>query len=315
MYLKHFRLRDRPFKLTQDLSYYFSPPHQVPLNELCYSIEEEQGVALLTGAHGMGKTTILKRLLLSLPANLSGVLMSDLSLGGDAFLDQLGAILGLRIPKNHPHLLSEHLKSQLVRGRKLILLVDEAQALTTRQLEEVRFLANLEHQGRRLVEIVLSGPPSLQEKLSRPELDGLRQRIAVRSTVEPLSPSQTESYIRHRLRVAGTDEPIFDEPAVRAIYELTTGVPRLVNILCDRALVSAFARGTRKVELSIVQAAAADLKRFEEEQKEESVGSESIEAPALERIVDALERVEDKQDRILRILERLLGKRPPGGGS
>ncbi|MGH9318587.1 MAG: ExeA family protein [Vicinamibacteria bacterium] len=302
MYLKHFRLRDRPFKLTQDLSYYFGPPHQIPLNELCYSIEEEQGVAMLVGGHGMGKTTVLKRLLLSLPANLHGILMSDHSLGGDSLVEQLAAMLHLKIPKNQPQLLAEHLKSQLLRGKKLVLLIDEAQALTLRQLEEVRFLTNLEHQGRRLTEIVLSGPPSLRDRLSLPELAGLRQRVAVSSAVEPLTGPQTESYIRHRLRVAGTDEPIFEGPAIDAIYDKTGGIPRLVNVLCDRALISAFARGLRRVDPPTVQAAEVDLKRFEAERMEERVAEDGAKAVSLSQLLSALERIEEKQDRILEML-------------
>jgi general secretion pathway protein A len=304
MYLKHFRLRDRPFKLTQDLSYYFGPPHQIPLNELCYSIEEEQGVAILIGEHGMGKSTVLKRLLLSLPPNLNGLMLSDNSLNGQSLIAQLASILRVRGGKTQPHLVAEHLKNQLLRGRKLVLLLDEAQALVPRQLEEVRFLTNLEHQGRRLAEIVLSGPPSLRDRLQLPELAGLRQRIAVHSTVEPLSAALTDSYIRHRLRVAGSDEPIFDAPSVVSVFEKTGGVPRLINLLCDRALVAAFARGVKRVDLAILQAAEADLKRSEADQMDERTTEDGDKAASLSQLLEALERIEEKQDRIL---EKLSG--------
>ncbi len=305
MYLKHFRLRDRPFKLTQDLSYYFGPPHQIPLNELCYSIEEEQGVAILIGAHGMGKSTVLKRLLLSLPTNLNGLMMSDNSLSGESLVGQLASMLRVRAAKNQPQLLADHLKNQLLRGRKLVLLLDEAQALTPRQLEEVRFLTNLEHQGRRLAEIVLSGPPALRDRLQLPELAGLRQRVAVQSTVEPLSAPQTDSYIRHRLRVAGTDEPLFDAAAVAAVFDKTGGVPRLINLLCDRALVAAFARGLKRVDLAVVQAAEVDIKRFEAEQLEERTTEDGDRAASLSQLLEALERIEEKQDRILEKLSEI----------
>ncbi len=305
MYLKHFRLRDRPFKLTQDLSYYFGPPHQIPLNELCYSIEEEQGMAVLVGGHGMGKTTVLKRLLLSLPANLNGVLMSDHSLGGDSLVEQLSSMLHVRASKNQPHHLAEHLKNQLLRGKKLVLLLDEAQALTLRQLEEVRFLTNLEYKGRRLAEIVLSGPPTLRDRLQQPELAGLRQRVAVQSTVDPLSAPQTDSYIRHRLRVAGTDDPLFDAAAVVKIFDKTGGVPRLINLLCDRALVAAFARGLRRVDVAVVQAAEVDLRRFEAEQLDERTTEDGDRAASLSQLLQMLERIEEKQDRILEKLSEI----------
>jgi general secretion pathway protein A len=305
MYLKHFRLRDRPFKLTQDLSYYFGPPHQIPLNELCYSIEEEQGVALLLGGHGMGKSTVLRRLLLSLPPDLTGLMMSDSALNGQSLTAQLASMLRVRGAKTQPHLLAEHLKNQLLRGRKLVLLLDEAQALSPRQLEEVRFLTNLEHQGRRLMEIVLSGPPALRDRLQLPELAGLRQRIAVQSTVEPLTAPQTDSYIRHRIRVAGSEEPIFDVAAIASIFEKTGGVPRLVNLLCERALVAAFASGNKRVDVALVQEAEIDLKRAEAEQLEERTTEHGERAASLSHLFEALERIEEKQDRILEKLSKI----------
>jgi general secretion pathway protein A len=247
----------------------------------------------------MGKTTVLKRLLLSLPANLNGLMMSDNSLGGDSLLDQLASMLHLRTAKNEPHLLAEHLKGQLLRGKKLVLLIDEAQALTLRQLEEVRFLTNLEHQGRRLLEIVLSGPPVLRERLQLRELAGLRQRVAVQSMVEPLTAPQTEAYIRHRLRVAGTDEPLFEGAAVASIFDKTGGVPRLINLLCERSLVSAFARGIKRIDVPTVATAEVDIKRFEADRLDERTTADGDRAASLSQLLQALERIEEKQDRIL----------------
>jgi general secretion pathway protein A len=253
----------------------------------------------------MGKSTVLRRLLLSLPPDLTGLMMSDSALNGQSLTAQLASMLRVRGAKTQPHLLAEHLKNQLLRGRKLVLLLDEAQALSPRQLEEVRFLTNLEHQGRRLMEIVLSGPPALRDRLQLPELAGLRQRIAVQSTVEPLTAPQTDSYIRHRIRVAGSEEPIFDVAAIASIFEKTGGVPRLVNLLCERALVAAFASGNKRVDVALVQEAEIDLKRAEAEQLEERTTEHGERAASLSHLFEALERIEEKQDRILEKLSKI----------
>jgi general secretion pathway protein A len=300
MYLAHFRLHDRPFRLTQDLSYYYSPPHQIPLDELAYAIEEEQGLAVLIGRNGTGKTTVLKRLLQSLPPSLDGVLLSDHGIGDRSLLEPLASQLQLAPFEGEVQRLVQALQIRMAAGKRVVLLIDEAQALTPRQFEEVRFLTNLEQDGRRLLEIVLSGPKSLLERLHRPELAALRQRVAVHTLVEPLDRTRTREYVEHRLRLAGADEPLFEEPALDVIHERTGGVPRLINLLADRALVVAFATGSGKVTASMVEAARSDLDRTPEDDDADSPPRDRGESA---RILAALERIEEKQNRILERLE------------
>jgi len=312
MYLKHFRLRERPFELTSSPSYYYGPAHQVALNELSYSIEEEQGLALLFGAHGVGKTTVLKRLKESLPKNLVGVVVSDHALDGSSLVDQLQAMLGLGFPRASSHFLAEYLRARAGRGEKLVLLVDEAHALTASQLEEIRFLTDLEQGGRRVTEVVLAGPPALGERLAEPGLAGLRQRVAIEAAVSPLSASQTRDYVDYRLRVAGAEQPLFSDDALASVYVTTGGVPRLVNLLCERSLVAAFAHGRHSVDGGTVAEAKEDLTRPEPERD----GSRAREAAAdrdIEDLFTRLERIEAAQQRILDLLEqerRVEGPRP-----
>jgi general secretion pathway protein A len=321
MYLKHFELRDKPFKLTQDLSYYYGPPLQVVLNELSYSIEENLGIALLIGEAGLGKTTVLKRLAASLPPNLKGIIMSDNSLAGQSLLDHLSALLAIRIPKGQKHFLASHLQNFARRNQKLVLLIDEAQGLADPQLEEIRYLSNLEFRGEKLIEIVLAGLPILRTRLRRPEMSALWQRIAVHSKVEPLDLEHTGNYIRHRLSIASSpDTELFTSDAIRAVYEKTQGVPRLVNILCDRVLLVAFAREALRVKPDMVEAAAADLELQERELGEEGE-SEGDSRPAelglLARLLERMDDLEKKQEQILDVLEKLRSesKQPDAGAS
>lgn len=303
MYLKHFRLRERPFELTSDPSYYYGPPHQVALNELSYSIEEEQGLALLLGVHGVGKTTVLRRLSASLPPNLVSVLLSHHAVSSGSLADQLQTTLGLDFPRSSVHFLAEYLRARKRRGEKLVLLVDEAQTLTAAQLEEIRFLADLEQGGRRVAEIVLAGPPALAARLSDPGLGGLRQRVAVETVVSPLSASQTGDYVRFRLRVAGSEQSLFSDEALAAVHMTTGGVPRLVNLLCERALVTAFARHLTTVDAGTVSEAKEELVRLDEE-SERSERREQAADRDIEELFTRLERIEAAQKRILELLER-----------
>jgi general secretion pathway protein A len=262
MYLDHFRLQAKPFSLAFEPLTYYPTCHQEAMNDLRYTIEEKKGLATLVGRPGTGKTALLNNLMKTLDANVRGLLVSDVALGAGSLLRQLMTELGLLTPDDQtlPLVLRSYLQDWLLRGKKLVLLVDEAQSLRARQLEEIRYLTNLELQGKKLVEIVMAGQPSLEERLLAPQFEALRQRIAVRTYLEPLSFEQLSSYIQWRLQAVGaTNRSLFDRAAVQAVRQRTQGIPRLVNLVCDRALLLAYADDSIGVEASAVEQAANEL--------------------------------------------------------
>jgi general secretion pathway protein A len=246
---------------------------------------------------------------------LKGIFMSDNSLAGQSILDHLAALLGIRIPQGQKHYLASHLQNFARRGQKLVLLIDEAQGLTDHQLEELRYLSNLEFRDDKLVEMVLAGLPSLQARLRSPGMSALWQRIAVHSKVETLDLEHTGHYIRHRLTIAdAANTDLFTSDAIAAVHEKTKGIPRLVNTLCDRALLVAFARDAVTVNRDMVEAAAGDLELEApdvEEKAEPERHLRPVEPDMMARVRERLDAVEKKQEQILEALEKLQSQSSP----
>lgn len=262
MYLHHYGLRDKPFRLAHDPSFYYPAAHQEAMDNLCYSIEERQGLATLVGETGTGKTTLLRNLLRSFSAGMRGILVSDVSLSGGSLLRQF--TLGLELPvadaEAAPTILQSYLQNAVQMGQTVVLLVDEAQALTARQLEEVRYVSNLESRNQKLVQMILAGQPSLECKLEAPRYQALRQRVAVRSYLQPLSLEHTRAYIELRLQVAGSpDAQVFTPNALVRIHELSRGIPRLINLICDRALLFGYAEDRHLLDEAAVDEVFAEL--------------------------------------------------------
>jgi general secretion pathway protein A len=267
MYTSFFGLHEKPFSITPDPRYLFmSERHGEALAHLVYGVTESGGFMQLTGEVGTGKTTLVRTLLLNrMPANADVAVVLNPQLSAREFLVTICEELHLPVPAERDSIkalidaLNRHLLSSHAKGRRTILVVDEAQNLAAEVLEQVRLLTNLETARQKLLQIVLIGQPELRELLGRNDLRQLAQRITGRYHLEPLSRADTDRYIEHRLKVAGALGEIFSSSAKREVYRLSQGVPRLINVICDRALLGAYAAERRRVERGLVQRAAAEV--------------------------------------------------------
>lgn len=265
MYLQHFGIAAKPFEVTPDPRFLFAgASHRDALAALTYGVQERRGFITLVGEVGTGKTTLLRSLLDSLDPTVQTVLITHTTINREELTQMI--LAELEIPRTGLgrvqmlHRLQEFLLDRLSRGEQTLLVIDEAQNLSPAVLEEVRLLTNLETSDTKLLQVILSGQPEVERTLSRPELRQLRQRIAVQARVGPLSLQETARYISHRLRVAGRRrQTIFTGAAIQAIWRTSRGIPRLINLMADHCLVSAYASGVRQVHLAMVNEVARDL--------------------------------------------------------
>jgi len=267
MYLSFFGLNEKPFAITPDPRYlYLSERHAEALAHLLYGINEAGGFVQLTGEVGTGKTTIVRSLLAQTPKNAEIALILNPKMTAPEFLLTICEELGIGVPdsalgslKDLVDILSEYLLRAHAAGHRVVLVVDEAQNLSPEVLEQVRLLTNLETNTQKLLQIILIGQPELRELLSRNELRQLAQRITGRYHLNPLSHEETAAYVRHRLRVAGATSDIFAPQALNAVFSLSQGVPRVINVICDRALLGAYSLDRHRVTASLVRNAAAEV--------------------------------------------------------
>ncbi len=266
MYQKHFGLTERPFSIAPDPRFlYMSQQHREALAHLLYGVGEGGGFVQLTGEVGTGKTTICRCLLQQLPGRVDMALILNPRVNAQELLASLCDELHIRYAKDTTSikvltdLLNAYLLESHARGRRTVLMIDEAQNLSAEALEQVRLLTNLETTREKLLQIILVGQPELRSLLARDELRQLSQRITARYHLEPINRQETAAYIRHRLQVCGASEPIFSERAIDLVHKLSNGVPRLINVLCDRAMLGAFVEGKRRVEAPVVRKAAGEV--------------------------------------------------------
>src|SRR4051812_20550571 len=247
MYERFYQLRERPFALSPDPEYlYPSRVHQDALDHLRYGLESQAGFIVITGEIGSGKTTLLQAILRNLDTNTSVGRIVNTMLEPRELLESIMIDFGLDpAGKSKPLLLrdlSQFLVDQRLAGRLVLLVIDEAQNLGLGALEELRMLSNLETEKSKLLQIVLVGQPNLRDKLAAPELEQLRQRITVSYHLTPLDAEETHNYINHRLRHASIGVPLtFPREATDLIHARSRGVPRIVNVICDAALVFGYA--------------------------------------------------------------------------
>ena len=266
MYAAYFGLTERPFSLAPDPRYlYLSNAHREALAHLLYGIGEGGSFVQLTGEVGTGKTTVCRALLEQLPPDVDVAMIFNPRLTS---VELLSAVCDeLRVPypagttsrKVLVDALSQALLDAHARGRRTVLIVDEAQNLSARVLEEVRLLTNLETTTQKLLQVVLIGQPELADLLSRRNLRQLSQRVTARYHLRPFSEAESQRYVQHRMEVAGQRQAIFTRQAVRAAHRLSRGIPRLLNTICDRALLGAYATGQTRVKESVVRRAAREV--------------------------------------------------------
>lgn len=266
MYYSYFGLREAPFSIAVNPRYlYMSPSHRDALAHLLYGVGAGGGFIVLTGEVGTGKTTINRCLIEQLPDNADLAIVLNPALDARDLLATVCEELSVDAPdtglKGLTDALHEFLLANHARGRKTVLMIDEAQHLSFDVLEQIRLLTNLETSEEKLLHIILLGQPELAARLALPELRQLSQRVTARYNLTPLSRTETAAYIRHRLQVAGlpAGRELFPPAVVRAIHSESGGVPRLINLLCDRMLLGAYGRGSDRVDRGLLRVARREL--------------------------------------------------------
>src|SRR5262245_7447631 len=266
MFEAHFGLRENPFSTSHDPRFvYPSPEHLEAVAHFRYGVQNREAFVLVTGEVGTGKTTAVRDLTGRLPQQAHVALLQNTALSRRELLEEVCHRFGVPWDDNlsKPALierLERTLGERLDRGDTCILIVDEAQNLSAELLEEVRLLSNLEWRGGHLVHICLAGQPELEELLASPELRPLRQRISVKYRIKPLDRQETERYIQHRVRVAGGDgQRVFPSEACGAVYAITNGIPREINIVSAQALLNAYVDGAPSVRPEHVKQVVEDF--------------------------------------------------------
>ena len=274
MYLEHFNLTERPFSITPDPRFlYMSARHREALAHLLYGLGDGGGFVQLTGEVGTGKTTICRCLLEQIPENVDLAVVLNPKVTAIELIatvcDELG--VGYDVENVSVKLLTDVLNRYLLdayaRGRYTVLIIDEAQNLSTDVLEQVRLLTNLETATQKLLQIILIGQPELRTLLAREDMRQLAQRVTARYHLEPISRDETSAYIKHRLQICGSSQAVFNKRAVDKIQQLSGGIPRLINVLSDRSMLGAYVEGKTQVDVKVVKKAATEVLAIDSNEK------------------------------------------------
>jgi len=265
MYLSYYGLVRSPFEMTPDPAFlYLGEAHREGLATLVYGVRSRKGFVLLTGEVGTGKTTLLHALLSQLDAGTASAFIFNPRLEPLDFFrvlfDEFGIEEVCRTKGDYLLALNRFLIARLERNQSTLLIVDEAQNLSPEMLEEIRLLSNLETPTSKLIQIMLVGQPELADMLAKPELRQLRQRIVLRHSLRAFSEAETTAYVEERLRLAGyTGKGLFDRKALIELHEMSGGIPRLLNVLCDGALLLGYARELETLSRDVIREVARDL--------------------------------------------------------
>lgn len=265
MYLEYYGLTDPPFDITPNPRFlFYSAKHREAFNHLLYGIRERKGFVQLTGEVGAGKTTLCRAMLDQLNGNFSTALILNPVMSPDELMKAIAIEFGLHIVDcdrlETVAAINEFLLRQVEYGKESVLIIDEAQDLTDELLEQVRLLSNLETDDRKLLQIVLMGQPELRDRLNNPKLRQLRQRITVRYHLAPLNQAEVSHYVQHRLQTSGANgTPYFTRPALWRVHRYSHGIPRLVNAVCDKALLAGFVQQSERITHGMVGLAIREL--------------------------------------------------------
>lgn len=264
MYNDFYKLKESPFNITSDPDFFFSSSrHEEAFNHLAYGIGSRKGIIVITGEIGTGKTTLCRTLLNRLDKSVKTALILNPNFSDLQLLQMIINDLGIHYTKRTKldliGAITLFLIEESAKGHNVAVIIDECQNLNVRQLEQIRLLSNLETEKEKLLQIILVGQPELGEKLKNPALRQLTQRVTVRYHILPLQKDEIASYIQHRLKVAGADPRLqFTQQAIDAIFTISQGTPRVINILCDRALLAGFTRETFSIDQLLIQESAKE---------------------------------------------------------
>ncbi len=305
MYTEFFGLSAKPFELLPNPKFlYLSKGHRKALSYLQYGVQEHAGFTLLTGEVGSGKTTLLRDIINKISGDTTLAMVFNTSVDGTQLLAMINEDFGLQIEgRSKVELLSDlndFLLAECSEGRQPIIIIDEAQNLSEEALEEIRLLSNLEADNFKLVQIILVGQPELRDIVARPSLRQLRQRISISCHLDPLNREETEEYIFHRLATVGNRDCIsFTPEGLDKIYEFSGGIPRLISLICDFLMLSAFVEETHEISNDLIDDAVSELSFGKGQATGRKITSETRDSQPLPANIDErLSRIEDNYARL-----------------
>jgi general secretion pathway protein A len=268
MYCQFYGLKERPFNVTSDPAFFFSSKkHKEAISHLIYGVSQRKGIIVLTGEIGTGKTTICRFFLNHIGKNVKTAFILNPSFSKNQLLESIIKDFGISFKSKNKLDLVWELNNFLLResnaGNNLVLIVDEAQNLNPNLLEQIRLLSNLETEKDKLLQVILVGQPELNNRINLHDLRQLRQRIMVRYHIGPLDKDELQSYINHRLGIAGSKEKIeFSNESIDLINRFSSGTPRLINMICDRALLAGFVSETYHIDPNIIKRCLEELEGY-----------------------------------------------------
>ncbi len=269
MYCKFYGLKERPFNVTSDPSFFFSSKnHKEAISHLLYGVSQRKGIIVLTGEIGTGKTTVCRFFLNQIGKNVKTAFILNPHFSETQLIESINRDFGIPLNQGSKLDMVQELNNFLLKeskaGNNVVLIIDEAQNLKPGILEQLRLLSNLETEKDKLLQVILVGQPELKEKLNLYNLRQLRQRIMVRYHIGMLEHDEVKAYIYHRLRVAGAQKPIeFSEESINLIMNFSNGTPRLINMICDRALLAGFVAETYRIDANIINRCMEEFHNYQ----------------------------------------------------